>query len=108
MKSSQSNFDLWSPSSYLARSYLIATVYQDNNQLNLFSKKEQFDKILGYIKTGQSEGGKLLTGGDRVGDRGYFIQPTVFGDVSDDMTICREEIFGPVQTIQRFKVRGLF
>ena len=45
-----------------------------------FSKQEQFDKILGYIKTGQSEGGKLLTGGDRVGDRGYFIQPTVFGD----------------------------
>ena len=79
---------------------------QDHNQSNFFSQKEQFDKILGYIKTGQSEGGKLLTGGDRVGDRGYFIQPTVFGDVSDDMTICREEIFGPVQTIQRFKVRG--
>ena len=65
--------------------------------------KEQFEKILGYIKTGQAEGANLLTGGDRSGDRGYFIQPTVFGDVSDDMTICREEIFGPVQAIQRFK-----
>jgi len=65
--------------------------------------KEQFDKILGYIEKGQTEGAKLLAGGDRVGDRGYFIQPTVFGDVSDDMTICQEEIFGPVQSIQRFK-----
>jgi len=65
--------------------------------------KEQFDKILGYIKTGQAEGAKLLAGGDRSGERGYYIQPTVFGDVSDDMVICREEIFGPVQAIQRFK-----
>ena len=65
--------------------------------------KEQFDKILGYIEKGQTEGAKLLAGGDRFGDRGYFIQPTVFGDVGDEMTICKEEIFGPVQTIQRFK-----
>merc|ERR1711978_61145 len=57
----------------------------------------------GYIKTGQAEGAKLLAGGDRSGDRGYFIQPTVFGDVSDDMKICREEIFGPVQAIQKVK-----
>ena len=45
----------------------------------------------------------MLTGGARMGDRGYFIQPTVFGDVSDDMKICKEEIFGPVQAIQKVK-----
>ena len=63
---------------------------------------------MGYIKTGQSEGATLLTGGDKAADLGYYIQPTVFGDVSDDMTICREEIFGPVQAIQRFKVQCSF
>ena len=41
--------------------------------------------------------------GIRYGDRGYFVQPTVFGDVSDDMRICQEEIFGPVQAIQKVK-----
>ena len=65
--------------------------------------QEQFEKILGYIEKGQQEGANLLTGGKRHGDRGYFIEPTVFGDVSDDMVICREEIFGPVQAIQKFK-----
>jgi len=86
-----------------AQKRTVGNPFDANNEQGPQVDKEQFDKILGYIKTGQSEGGKLLTGGDRVGDRGYFIQPTVFGDVSDDMTICREEIFGPVQTIQRFK-----
>lgn len=65
--------------------------------------KEQFDKILGYIEKGQAEGADLLAGGGPVGGRGYYIQPTVFGNVTDDMTICREEIFGPVQSIQKFK-----
>eukprot|EP00095_Tigriopus_kingsejongensis_P005982 maker-scaffold48_size466083-snap-gene-3.23 protein:Tk05982 transcript:maker-scaffold48_size466083-snap-gene-3.23-mRNA-1 annotation:"aldehyde mitochondrial precursor" len=65
--------------------------------------REQFDKILGYIKSGQTEGAKLGYGGERAHDKGYYIQPTVFSDVTDDMKICREEIFGPVQAIQKFK-----
>jgi aldehyde dehydrogenase (NAD+) len=63
----------------------------------------QFDKIMGFIDSGQSEGAKLVCGGSRVGDRGYFIQPTVFADVQDDMKIAREEIFGPVMSIIPFK-----
>jgi len=66
---------------------------------------EQFDKVLGYIKSGVAEGANLRAGGARWGDKGYFIQPTVFSDVSDDMKICKEEIFGPVQVIQRFTTR---
>jgi aldehyde dehydrogenase (NAD+) len=62
----------------------------------------QFEKILGYISTGQKEGAKLLTGGKRWGDKGYFIEPTVFSDVSDNMTIAKEEIFGPVMSILKF------
>lgn len=65
--------------------------------------KDQFEKILSLIESGKQEGAKLLTGGKRHGDKGYFIEPTVFGDVQDDMRICREEIFGPVMQILKFK-----
>jgi aldehyde dehydrogenase (NAD+) len=62
----------------------------------------QFDKVMGYIESGRSEGAKMVCGGERVGDRGYFIQPTVFADVQDDMKIAKEEIFGPVMSIIPF------
>ena len=58
---------------------------------------------MGYIDSGKKEGAKLLAGGERVGDQGYFIEPTVFADVKDDMKIAQEEIFGPVMSIIKFK-----
>ncbi|CAG2065002.1 unnamed protein product [Timema podura] len=64
---------------------------------------EQLGKILSLIDTGKKQGARLVAGGARHGDKGYFIQPTVFADVKDSMTIAREEIFGPVQQILRFK-----
>lgn len=64
---------------------------------------DQFNKILGYIDKGKSEGATCLTGGSRVGNKGYFIEPTVFGNVRDDMAIARDEIFGPVMSILPFK-----
>jgi aldehyde dehydrogenase (NAD+) len=64
---------------------------------------EQMERILGYIQAGNSDGAKLLTGGQRAGGDGYFVEPTVFGDVTDDMTIAQEEIFGPVMSILKFK-----
>ncbi|KAG7385813.1 Aldehyde dehydrogenase, mitochondrial [Phytophthora pseudosyringae] len=63
----------------------------------------QFEKILGYIDEGVKEGARLLTGGKRHGDKGWFVEPTVFADVTDDMSIAREEIFGPVMSILKFK-----
>jgi aldehyde dehydrogenase (NAD+) len=63
----------------------------------------QFNRIMSYIESGKSEGATLACGGERVGDRGYFIQPTVFSDVRDDMKIAREEIFGPVMSVIPFK-----
>lgn len=63
------------------------------------------NKILELIESGKREGAKLVAGGNRhteLGD-GYYIQPTVFADVEDNMRICREEIFGPVQQLIRFK-----
>ncbi|KAJ8676661.1 hypothetical protein QAD02_012448 [Eretmocerus hayati] len=64
--------------------------------------EEQMNKILGLIKCGKSEGAKLVEGGARMGDKGYYIAPTVFADVSDEMTIAKDEIFGPVQQIMKF------
>jgi aldehyde dehydrogenase (NAD+) len=68
--------------------------------------QEQFNKVMGYIDSGKKENAKLLAGGNRVGDKGYFIEPTVFADVQDNMKIAQEEIFGPVQSIFRFKDMG--
>ena len=64
---------------------------------------DQFNKILSYIDKGKSEGAKCLTGGQRHGNKGYFIEPTVFDHVTDNMAIARDEIFGPVMSILPFK-----
>jgi aldehyde dehydrogenase (NAD+) len=65
--------------------------------------QEQFNKVMSYIDAGKLEKASLLAGGNRVGDKGFFIEPTVFADVQDDMRIAKEEIFGPVMSIMKFK-----
>ncbi|XP_076054999.1 aldehyde dehydrogenase [Oratosquilla oratoria] len=62
----------------------------------------QMGKILELIDSGKKEGAKMLCGGNRYGDTGYFVEPTVFADVEDHMKIAKEEIFGPVQQIFKF------
>jgi len=64
---------------------------------------EQMNKILGLIEKGKEQGAKCEVGGKRWGDKGFYIEPTVFSNVKDDMCIAREEIFGPVQQILKFK-----
>lgn len=61
------------------------------------------NKILELIESGKKEGAKLECGGSRHGTKGYFVQPTVFSNVTDNMRIAREEIFGPVMQIMKFK-----
>ena len=65
--------------------------------------REQFDRVTQYIDIGNREGAKMVTGGNRVGDKGYFVEPTVFDHVRDDMKIAQEEIFGPVLAVMPFK-----
>jgi aldehyde dehydrogenase (NAD+) len=65
--------------------------------------KAQFDKILKYIEYGKKDGADCITGGNRIGKKGYFIEPTLFDNVTDDMRIARDEIFGPVMSVLRFK-----
>lgn len=63
----------------------------------------QYDRIMGYIKSGKKEGATCLFGGEQHGKEGYFIQPTIFVDVDSSMKIMNEEIFGPVVVIVKFK-----
>lgn len=63
----------------------------------------QMNTILGYIESGKEEGARVIAGGNRVGNQGYFIEPTVFADVEDGMKIAKEEIFGPVMSVLKFK-----
>jgi len=67
--------------------------------------QRQLDKVLGYLDQGPKEGARLVTGGHRLGgelSNGYYVAPTVFGNVNNTMTIAREEIFGPVASVIPF------
>ncbi|MDZ4713453.1 MAG: aldehyde dehydrogenase family protein [bacterium] len=65
--------------------------------------KKQFDSVMNYIKLGKEEGAEVLTGGNKVGDKGYYIEPTVFVNSNNKMKISQEEIFGPVVVLIKFK-----
>ena len=62
----------------------------------------QYDRVMGYIDSGKQEGATIEVGGERHGDKGYFIQPTIFSNVTSEMKIMQEEIFGPVCAIAKF------
>merc|ERR1711957_577299 len=64
--------------------------------------RTQMDKILKYVESGRSDGAELLTGGNRFGDKGFYVEPTVFAGVTDDMQIAKEEIIGPVMAVMKF------
>lgn len=64
--------------------------------------EEQLNTILGYIERGKSEGAQCVTGGNKIDRAGFFIEPTIFDNVKDEMTIAREEIFGPVLSVMKF------
>ncbi len=67
--------------------------------------QQQMQTVLGYIEAGKKEGAKLIAGGNRTsvdGGKGFFIEPTVFGDVTNEMKIAQEEIFGPVLATLKF------
>jgi betaine-aldehyde dehydrogenase len=71
-------------------------------QMGPLVSASQRAKVLAYIETAKSEGATLITGGGQAGQGGCFVQPTVFADVTDGMTIAREEVFGPVMAVLDF------
>jgi retinal dehydrogenase len=86
-----------------AKKRTVGDPFDPKNEAGPQIDDDQFKKILELIESGKKEGAKLMCGGGRLGDKGYFVQPTVFADVKDNMRIAREEIFGPVQQIIKFK-----
>ncbi|GGC84646.1 aldehyde dehydrogenase [Thalassobacillus devorans] len=74
----------------------------ESTEMGPLVSEEQRDRVLDYIRIGKEEGARLVAGGERAYDKGYFVQPTVFADVEDDMRIAREEIFGPVVVVLPF------
>jgi aldehyde dehydrogenase (NAD+) len=74
-------------------------------RLGAIVSQEQMKTVLGFIESGKSDGASLIAGGNRVsvnGAKGYFIEPTIFGDVKNEMKIAQEEIFGPVLSVLTF------
>uniref|UniRef100_U5ETY1 Putative aldehyde dehydrogenase n=1 Tax=Corethrella appendiculata TaxID=1370023 RepID=U5ETY1_9DIPT len=86
-----------------AKSRKVGNPFEQTTQQGAQIDQEAFDKILNYIEIGKKEKAKLECGGKRLGNEGYFIEPTVFTNVTDNMRIAKEEIFGPVQCILKFK-----
>ncbi|MDR5655955.1 aldehyde dehydrogenase family protein [Halodesulfurarchaeum sp. HSR-GB] len=89
-----------------AESYQLGDPLLEETTMGPLTSKEQFETVTSYIDIGSSEGANLLTGGgtpdaDEISG-GWYVEPTVYGDVDNEMRITQEEIFGPVQTIQTF------
>jgi phenylacetaldehyde dehydrogenase len=77
-----------------------------DTQMGPLISQEQHDKVLGYMSSGVDAGARASAGGGRVGDRGYFVEPTVLTDTTPDMQVVREEIFGPVVCAIPFDSEG--
>ncbi len=89
-----------------SRSIKVGDPLDPGTRMGAIVSEEQLARVMHYIDVGKREGAKLLTGGERIGERGYFVQPTVFADVANTMTIAQDEIFGPVASVIRFRDDG--
>jgi acyl-CoA reductase-like NAD-dependent aldehyde dehydrogenase len=88
-----------------ARKMRPADPLDPKTRLGAIVSQEQMKTVLGYIEAGKSEGARVVAGGNRVsanGGKGFFIEPTIFDDVKNDMKIAQEEIFGPVLSVLTF------
>ena len=89
-----------------SRTLNVGNALEAETQIGPIVSLKQLDRVSGYLELGRGEGARVLSGGARLTDEkraaGYFVPPTVFADVRDDMRIAREEIFGPVVSAIRF------
>jgi phenylacetaldehyde dehydrogenase len=79
-----------------AKNITVGAGIDPDTQMGPLTSEEQLDKVLSYMSSGFDAGAHATSGGARVGDRGYFVEPTVLTDTTPDMKVVREEIFGPV------------
>ena len=91
----------WRPSPTAFSQVKVGNQFDPESQMGPLAVSRQRDRVLGYIEKGVAEGATLATGGGRPAhlDRGWFVEPTVFGNVDNSSTIARDEIFGPVLSV---------
>jgi aldehyde dehydrogenase (NAD+) len=90
----------------VAESFTPGDPFTEGTMLGPLASETQLERVRGYIDQGMAEGGKLVTGGSEAPDgleQGYFVRPTVFSEVTTEMTIAQEEIFGPVLAIMPYE-----
>jgi aldehyde dehydrogenase (NAD+) len=85
-----------------AASLRIGDPLETGTTLGPLISQNQMNRVLGYVDAGRAEGASVVCGGARSGNRGFFVEPTVFAGITGDMRIAREEIFGPVVCVMRF------
>jgi phenylacetaldehyde dehydrogenase len=85
-----------------AKKIRIGHALSEGTQMGPLVSKEQLERVSGYIDQGENDGATIVTGGDRIGSDGYFIEPTILADIRPEMSVMREEIFGPVLCAMRF------
>ena len=85
-----------------ARNITVGSGLNEATDMGPLVSSEQLERVSGYLSSGLSEGATAVCGGQRIGDSGYFVEPTVLADVRPDMKVVREEIFGPVVVAERF------
>ncbi|KAG5559380.1 hypothetical protein RHGRI_009049 [Rhododendron griersonianum] len=86
-----------------AKTWVVGDPFDPNVRQGPQIDKTQYEKVLSYIEHGKREGATLVTGGKPCGEKGYYIEPTIFSEVKDDMKIAKDEIFGPVMSLMKFK-----
>ncbi|KAK2978250.1 hypothetical protein RJ640_024283 [Escallonia rubra] len=86
-----------------ANTWVVGDPFDPSSHQGPQANKKQYEKVLSYIEHGKREGAMLLTGGKACGEKGYYIEPTIFTDVTDNMLIAKDEIFGPVMSLMKFK-----
>jgi len=87
----------------IAKSIKVGDGFTDDTQMGPLVSDEQLQRVTGFLDSGRADGAEVVTGGARVGDRGYFVEPTVITNTRSDMRIVREEIFGPVVVAEPFR-----
>ncbi len=86
-----------------AKNIKLGTGLDEDTQMGPLVSDEQLRRVMGYLDSGRADGAEVVTGGGRIGDRGYFVEPTVITKTRPDMKIVREEIFGPVVVVEPFQ-----
>lgn len=86
----------------LANNVRLGAGMEKGTEMGPLVSKQQQERVLNYIEKGKAEGARVVAGGGKAFEKGYFVQPTIFADVTDDMTIAKEEIFGPVVAVLPF------